>query len=233
MHFTGAKASNYAIADTIATVDTEIEAMIAPYKKQLGAEMNQVIGELEIDLIKDQPESTLGNWTADLIHKKCEDYYGKPIDFAVVNYGGLRVPNMDKGDVTKGEVFELMPFDNMLVVVHVDAKTLMELFNLMASKGGWPISHQVQYGIRGKKPQDILINGKAIDNQRMYTIALSDYIANGGDNCSFFKDKKRDELGELFRDAILQFVQEETAAGRKLNTKLTARVHHLTSTGKN
>jgi len=60
--------------------DPTITAMIAPYKKQLDAEMNEVIGESAITMRKAAPQSTLGNWMADLIHKKSEDYYGQDID---------------------------------------------------------------------------------------------------------------------------------------------------------
>ena len=204
--------------------DKAIEDLIQPYKIQLDAKMNLVIGELEEDLVKARPESTLGNWVADIVQKKSLDYYQKPIDFSIANYGGLRIPTLLKGNVTKGKIFELMPFDNMLVVLHLKGTTLLTFFDHMAAMGGWPISGEVQYLIEGDKAIDILLNGETIDPKQDYKIGMSDYIANGGDRCSFFKDQERDDLGKLFRDAIMEFVEEQTAAGQKLSAKMEGRV---------
>jgi 2',3'-cyclic-nucleotide 2'-phosphodiesterase (5'-nucleotidase family) len=187
-------------------------------------EMNQVIGACEKELMKAKPESTLGNWTADLVHKKCEEYYGKSIDFALVNYGGLRIPSLPAGPIMKSTIFELMPFENALVVLNVDAETVEKLFVRMAEYGGWLISHQVQFDIKNGKPIDVQINGKPIDKNKMYKIALSDFVANGGDKCFFFEDKKQELLGKLFRDAIMEHVIELNAQGKKVNADLEGRV---------
>ncbi|MFK7771763.1 MAG: 5'-nucleotidase C-terminal domain-containing protein [Saprospiraceae bacterium] len=225
MYVSDPQISSVKIEDT-ANIESskEIEALISPYKKEMKKEMDQVIGSCEKELMKARPESTLGNWTADLIHKKCEEYYGKPIDFAVVNYGGLRILSLPAGPITKSNVFELMPFENALVVLNVDAETIEKLFVLMAEYGGWPISHQVQFKIKNGKPIDIQINGKPIDKNKMYKIALSDFIANGGDKCFFFEDKKQELLGKLFRDAIMEHVIELNEQGKKINAKIEGRV---------
>ncbi|MDB4769114.1 5'-nucleotidase C-terminal domain-containing protein [Saprospiraceae bacterium] len=202
----------------------EVVSLILPYKKEMEKEMNQIVGTCNKELMKAKPESTLGNWTADLIHKKCEEYYGKPIDFAVVNYGGLRILSLPVGPITKSNIFELMPFENGLVVINVDAETIEKLFTRMAEYGGWPISHQVRFKIKNGKPINILINGKPIDKTKMYKIALSDFIANGGDKCFFFEDKKQELLGKLFRDAIMEYVIELNAQGKKIDANLEGRV---------
>lgn len=203
---------------------SEIETMIQPYKRQLEKEMNQVIGTCAKDLIKTKPECSLGNFTADLVHKKCEEYYKEKIDFAFVNYGGLRIPTLAAGEITKSDIFELMPFDNMMVVIHVDAATLKLLFNRMAEYKGWPVSHHVKYKIKDRKPIDITIGGKPIDESKTYKIASSDFVADGGDKCFFFKDKKRDHLGKLFRDMIIEHVQDLTSSGTSIDAKVEGRV---------
>lgn len=202
----------------------EINALIKPYRMQLKSEMNEVIGICAEDLVKEKPESALGNWVADLIHKKCEAYYEQPIDFAVVNYGGLRIPSLPKGEITQSSIFELMPFDNMLVVLHADGETVHKLFLRMVAYGGWPVSHQVRYSVNEEKElKEVLINDLPLDRNKMYKIALPDFVANGGDNCPFFIDKKRDELGKLFRDTILEHVKDLTKAGKQINAKKEGR----------
>ncbi len=225
MHVSDPQLSSVKIED-IANIasSTEIEMLILPYKKEMENEMNQVIGTSEKEMMKAKPESSLGNWIADLTHKKCEEYYGKPIDFAIVNYGGLRIPSFPAGPITKSIVFELMPFENALVVIDVDAETVEKLFIRMAEYGGWPISHQVQFKIKDGKPIDVLINGKPIDKNKMYKIALTDFVANGGDNCFFFEGKKQELLGKLFRDAIMEEVIELNAQGKKVTANIEGRV---------
>lgn len=204
--------------------DAEIVAMIEPYSTELDKEMNQVIGSCAKDLTKAKPESKLGNWMADLIHKKSEAYYGKPIDLALVNYGGIRIPTLSQGEISKRTIFELMPFDNMLVVLHVDASTMLQLFERMAEYGGWPVSHQVKYIINNDQPEEITIHGKPIDENKIYTIALSDFIANGGDKCFFFEDKKREMLGRLFRDALIEGVEDLQKEGKQVDGEIEGRV---------
>lgn len=189
--------------------DAGIRDLIAPYKARMAAEMNKVIGQAAITLTKAQPESTLGNWVADLVYQQAKKYTKTKVDFALVNYGGLRIPSLPAGPLTKGKVFELMPFDNTIVVVKMMGSDLPLLFHHMAKKGGWPISKQAKYTIAGEQAIDIRINDQKIDPDREYLIATNDYLANGGDQCHFFKGKKQLETGVLFRDAIISYVQAQ------------------------
>ncbi|WMX16670.1 MULTISPECIES: 5'-nucleotidase C-terminal domain-containing protein [unclassified Aureispira] len=219
--------NHYQEIKTIEGEDTSIVSLIAPYKKDMEKEMNTVIGEMAKMLTKAQPESTLGNWATDLVHQKCEDYLDRKIDFAVLNYGGLRITSIPKGPVTKGKIFELMPFDNLLVVIEMKGSELPALFNHIAANGGWPLSKQIEMTAHRNKAVDVRINGRKVENDRIYSFATNDYIANGGDKCTFLKDKKQIPTGVLFRDAILQYVQEQTKAGKKLDANLSKRIFVL------
>ncbi|MGK0387780.1 MAG: 2',3'-cyclic-nucleotide 2'-phosphodiesterase (5'-nucleotidase family) [Maribacter sp.] len=205
--------------------DTEIDDLIHPYKQQLDVKMNKVIGVAEKELVKESPESTLGNWAADAILTQCNLVYKEPIDFAVVNYGGIRIPSLPKGNITTGKVFELMPFDNIMVVLEVDGKVVQQLFELIAQKGGWPVSQGVKCSFTKEgKLNSVSINGEALDNNKIYTVGLTDYVANGGDNCSFFKDQTLYDTGVLFRDAFLQQVKMLTAKGQSIDADVEGRM---------
>lgn len=201
--------------------DSSITQLIQPYKGRMEAEMNKVIGEVAVTLGKAQPESTLGNWVGDLVYEQAKLYTKAKVDFAVVNYGGLRIPSLPKGPLTKGKVFELMPFDNTIVVVKMMGSDLPLLFHHMAKKGGWPMSRQAKYTISGDQATDMRINDQAFDPDREYLIATNDYLANGGDQCSFFIGKKQVETGKLFRDAIIEYVEAQT---EPISAKLDRRV---------
>jgi len=205
--------------------DSETTDLIEPYKIQLDAKMNQVIGYAEQELFKKLPECRLGNWAADAIYDQCNKLYKKPIDFAVVNYGGIRIPSMPKGDVTTGKIFELMPFDNAMVILEVKGDIVQQLFENIAGRGGWPISGQVRCSFNTEgKLLDVTINGEAIDNDMIYQIGISDYVANGGDKCSFFKDQPRRDTGVLFRDAFMQQVKDLTAQGKNIDAAIEGRM---------
>lgn len=224
-HLTNIEPDQYRISDeNVSAGDQTIESMIAPYRDQLEAEMDQIIGEAAMDLTTGRVESTLGNWYADLLHERSEHYLGKPIDFAVMNSGGIRIPAIPQGPVTKGRIFELMPFDNMMVVVYLDKAHLMEMINHMAAGGGWPVSKSLRYKIKDGKPEAILLNGKELSDGRTYAVGVSDYLANGGGRCDYLVGHERTDLGVFMRDAIIEYIKKQTEEGKKLETKLDGRV---------
>ncbi len=93
-----------------------LDSIIAPYKAKLDSKMNEVIGYVDY-MNKQKPESTLGNWVADIIADKAAEITGKKIDFAVQNYGGLRISEIPKGPITVGKIYELMPFENFVTII--------------------------------------------------------------------------------------------------------------------
>ena len=208
--------------------DAEISEMIAPYKTALDAEMNVVIGENKENMTKGKPESLLTNWFADAIHAMTTEYYTNgEVDFTVSNYGGIRIPNVAEGAITRGKIFELMPFDNMLVVIKMADTTVIKLFNHMAADNGWPISSNVSYEIKDYKPQNILINGEPLRSDRLYSVSISDYLANGGDKCYFLEEGTREDLGVLIRDALITYVEKQTAGNQVIESKLDGRVRYV------
>lgn len=208
----------------IPAADASIEALIAPYKAKLDAEMNEVLGVAAKTLEKGKPESTLGNWMADLFYEQMSEYTKGNIDFASMNYGGIRIPTLQAGEVTRGKIFELMPFDNLLVVVHADAATVQQFADNAAKDGGIPVSKQLQFEIKSGKAVNVTVKGQPLQKDQIYKIGVSDYVANGGDEASFLIDKKRDDLGILMRDAIIEYVKKQTAQGKKLDAKKDGRI---------
>lgn len=209
--------------DSTQNTDKTIAELIAPYTKVLDTKMNKFLVENAETLSKAQPESTLGNLLADATFAMAEKYSGKKPDLAIINYGGIRVPNLAKGKVTLGQVYEVMPFDNYLLLVKVDAQTLKEVFELMASKGGWPLS-KASYTIYNSSAKNIRIQGKEIEAEKEYWIAISDYLANGGDNMKMLKGKEQLNTGKLLRDAFIEYFELVNQKGEALKAKIENRV---------
>lgn len=211
MHLADIQNKRYEISDTVpAKEDQAIQDMIRPYKLQLDSIMDKVIGYNSAMMVKNKPESTLGNWLADIILKEAKLLYDKPIDFAVQNYGGIRVPNVPAGPLTIRTAYEVMPFDNAIVVIEAKGILIKSMFEKMARSGGWPISEGVACTISKKgELLEVLIQGEKLDNNKTYRFALPDYIANGGDNCSFLVNQKQIVLGMKIRDAIIHHLESK------------------------
>jgi 2',3'-cyclic-nucleotide 2'-phosphodiesterase (5'-nucleotidase family) len=218
------KAKTYRIApsDTL-VADPTVEAMIQPYKSSLDGKMNAVIGKCAKELTAGEAVSLLGNWSSQLILNQSIKYYKKNIDFATVNRGGLRIRSLSAGDVTRGKMYELMPFDNALVVITTDSAGIDKFIRHMGNKGGWPIAG-ASYVINKGVVENIKIGGQILRGGRSYSFVVSDYIADGGDNCDFLKTMKRDNLNKLMRDAFIEGVEDETRNGRVLDAALDNRI---------
>ncbi len=198
--------------------DPAITKLITPYKIELDKVMNEVIGETAIDLKKERPESTLGNWMADAIHRKAEEKLGEPIDFAIQNYGGIRIPVIKKGVITRGKIYELMPFDNKILVLYLNKSEVEELVQHIVSARGWPVSYGIKINELTKEDISITINEKALEEGLIYKVALPDYIANGGSRSYFLKDKKRKDLQYFIRDALIQDVVDFRSKNEVINS---------------
>lgn len=217
--------SSYRISEeTPIPQDSAIIRLIEPYKTSLDQQMNEVIATAAITLKKAKPQSTLGNWMADAIKIKTEEYLGKPIDFATQNYGGIRIPELRQGPVTRGKIYELMPFENRIVILELGGETVQAFLDHTAAGGGWPLSKEVQMVIDGGQAVDVRISGEALQANKKYLMALPDYIANGGDRADFLAGHPRTDLPNLIRDALIEYSQNLTKEGRSIDAEIDHRV---------
>lgn len=205
-----------------AKTDSAVVAMLAPYSDSINKTMNLVIGFSTKGLTKKQPEGELGNFMADCMKTMAEQKFGKKVDAAFINYGGIR-SYIPKGDITVGKIYELMPFDNIVVLQEVKGSTLKLFLNRVAEKGGWPLSG-LTMKIKDKKPDQVLVAGNPIDDNAVYTIANSDYIANGGDDCDMLKVLPQINKGYLLRDALIEYIKQITKQGKPIDWKVEGRV---------
>lgn len=203
--------------------DVEVDQMITPYKQQLDEKMNRVIGYCPTELTKQDHQSTLGNFVIDLILEQSEKHFGKDIDMAVVTNGGLRTP-IPQGNITVGNIFELMPFNNEIVILELKGESVVKMMGYAALKGN-AVFAGVKYKVKYGQPEDIYINGKPFDYDATYTLAVSDYLAGGGDKMDFLTEAvKTHQIGVLFRNAIIDHIEELTAAGKQIEGQLDERV---------
>lgn len=201
--------------------NSSTDSLIAPYKLQLENEMNEVLIFSETEFTKSNPEGTLGNLVADISLQSAQKII--QVDFCLLNNGGLRT-SLPKGNITKGKIFELMPFENELVIVTLSAQKTIELFNYVANKGGQPIAG-VTMKIKNNKAEEILISNEPINENKIYKVVTTDYLANGGDNMIFFSNPiSMQNLNIKLRDAIIFFLQEKNSKSENLKAYTDNRI---------
>ena len=216
------EAKRYKVEAGLTDTLTEVAQLLKPYRDGLNTEMNTVIGTAETDFIKVRPGGSLGNLVVDALFEKALEFDPKACN-AICNYGGIRIAELPKGPITTGKIFELLPFDNELVLLSVTGDVLQKWVALMDSAGGWPIRKPIQF----QKSMDnqlyyndtLLVektNGNLnleirrvpIHSDSLYVIATNDYIANGGDQCTFLKSSKCMHTGLLLRDVMIAYIKK-------------------------
>ncbi|GAB4094517.1 bifunctional UDP-sugar hydrolase/5'-nucleotidase [Flaviaesturariibacter terrae] len=203
--------------------DTVLQRLMGPYRDSVDRSMNEVVGYADKSLDKKQPEGTLGNFMVDAFFYGAEQAFGVKADVGILNYGGIRLTQLPAGAVTRGKVFELMPFDNLLVLQKVPGSVLQQLLDLTASKKGWPV-HGITMEIQGGKAVNVKINGQPLDPARIYTLVNSDYVANGGDQAAMLKDIPQQNVGYLMRDALFVYIRHLKSEGKNISANEENRV---------
>lgn len=169
--------------------------------------MNAKISYTNFDLNKQGDNSNLGNLLADYTYEGAVDWASKnkipKIDAAVINIGGIR-STIGKGDILLKHIYEVMPFENELVIVKMKGADMQKLFNYyLETQKNNPVSKLKIETSEGKIVQ-ALIDNSSIENSKNYYIATSDYLALGGDNMKFFASGEMISTGIKLRDLYVE-----------------------------
>jgi len=208
---------------TEALADKNYESYLQPLKQRVGAKMDVVIGQAAETMKGHAPESLLSNFSADVYKQTATGFLGENVDIAIVNMGGLRTV-VPAGNITVGKVFELMPFENELVIVWLKGDKLEDLLQYFASMGGEGVSG-LRMTIDHGKATNITIGGKPLDRDKIYSITTNDYLAGGNDQMiQLAQHVKRVNTGIKVRDMLLDYIKTETGKGNKIQSKLDGRI---------
>ena len=203
------------------------------YKDSLIKEnINEVINYSNKTLEVGCPEGLLGNFICDLsLHSYKKMNYSSIIaDFCVLNNGGLRAP-ISKGPVTQANIFELMPFENYLVVVELNTEKMKLLLKYIlerskdcsSRKSGVPVSG-IRISIQENIIKRCMINNRELESKKTYHVLTTDYLASGGDNMLFFEDCKQFPTGILLRNIISEYIKNIGSNNIKIDAQLDGRI---------
>jgi 2',3'-cyclic-nucleotide 2'-phosphodiesterase (5'-nucleotidase family) len=192
----------------------EIENFIKPYREKIDKDMNVVLAYAPQTLDKSgQWQTTIGNMMADVAlnfgNRVFEKREGREIDMCILNFGGIR-SIIPQGDVTTRTAFEVMPFENKLIVAELKGEQILEMIDyIIKEKKAHPISGLAFTISKGGAASDININGNPIEMNKNYFVVTSDYLINGGDRMDFFKAAvKTYDLDYKLRNVLIDYFKE-------------------------
>lgn len=156
-------------------------------------------------------ESEIGDLVADAFKWKTG------ADIAVTNGGAIRT-DLPAGDVTRGNILEIMPFGNILEKAEIDGKSIRAMLEHSVraypeALGGFLSVSGIKFSFdpaqpAGKRVQDIFINGELLDENRIYTIAAPDFLFTGGDAYTMLKGSKVLGIFGAVDDVFTEYINE-------------------------
>lgn len=228
------------VVDATIPDDKPVDKMLEVYAPKVRA-LDVVIGKLKGDLRKGGIGSgSMGNFVTNGLREEASRKLGKPIVLAVTNGGGLRKNEIGEGDLRMRDIFELLPFENALVAFDLTGKQVIDLLRIVVSRRDAQSGARIRYRTGSdRKPElvsvRLLVDGqeKEIDPAATYTVVSIDYLLNvtGGDYTMLHDAKNARPLGLTMRDAMIDYVKSETAAGREIRPALDGRFAFDKSSG--
>lgn len=194
----------------VATIST----FIAPYKTKVDKEMNEPLSYNPSAMSKsDFPYNTpIGNLLAAMMREQATGVYkqrtGKNIDVVLLNHGGIRA-GLPAGAITMRNAFEVMPFENELMVASITGSQMQELVDYMAaSSKAHPIDGLQIILNKDKTLKTALVQGKPINTAATYEVLTNDYLYNGGDSMNFFAGAPATALDYKIRNAMIDYLRK-------------------------
>ncbi len=209
--------------DSTLAPDATMNALISPYRTELDEKMLVVIGYAAMDLKKGKPEAPLNNFVADLMLKRANEIYDQPVQVALTNLGGLRV-EIPKGPITREKIFEVMPFENELVVLDLTGVQLITLAKEIGEAGGEAIAGmRLEY--TGDRLARMTVQGNFVESDSVYHLVTTDFLSSPGRNkFALLSTVHRTFLGVMLRDAILDEIIDLNEQGKQAGAEVDERV---------
>ncbi len=194
--------------------DNNVQKIISKYNEKIIKEVRIVIAETLSPLTGDKntsriEETNLGNLIADamLEHSKA--------DIALINGGGIRT-GLPAGKITIEDCIKIFPFNNTITRITTKGSTLRDAFAMVAKariKGTSGCFLQVSKGVKVKYHEgavaELSINGIPVNDNNLYTVAMSDFTAAGGDGFTMFSTvPERFSDGIKINDILIKYVKK-------------------------
>ena len=179
-------------------VDASVESDIAlkeledSYQNKLEKELSSAITYLKTPLVAGITSDHASRWKetniGNLLTDSFRDYYGANI--AILNGGGIRA-DAAAGPFTVKNAQAIIPFGNQICLIEMSGKKILQILEhgsaAVEEKAGRFLQisgAKYRYdwiAEAGNRIVDVTIGNEKLDENKMYTVALPDYILEGGD----------------------------------------------------
>ena len=180
------------------------------FKKAGGEKLNVVVGETEILL--EGSRAVVRSQDTNLGYLICDSMIWKTgADLAITNSGGIRA-SIAAGPITYRDILTVLPFGNTVFVIEMTGADLMKVLEftatISAGQGANPQVGGLTYTIDSGAIRDVMVNGVAIDLDRVYRVATNNYMAAGGDGYASLAVHEGYDTGFVLADVLVEFVRE-------------------------
>jgi len=193
-----------------------VAAIVESYQKKYAGELDKTIAVASEPIMRGRGESALGDLICDIMRSAVN------ADVAYQNSGGVRV-DLEKGPITGAEIYRLMPFDNTIVTMYLTGEQVKEALEQGTSERGVVQVSGIRYSYKPEDPPGqriksvTLESGAPISPTKLYLAATNDFMANGGDKFSVFREGKDIRNTQiLVRDAIISWMGAQQKAGKEI-----------------
>ncbi len=208
----------YSITDTL-DEDRELDDLIRPYINKVRDEMDRVLVTNENSAERGRPEGALGNYVADILRSRASGERGHRIHIAVTNNDGLR-SSLPAGEITVGMIYELMPFENTIVIQKHSGDQILKMADQIAEAGGEAISG-MRMQISDDQASGVMIGSERVDPDQEYWVATNSWIADGGGPISALHDPvERHDLDVLVRYAIIDYLNSRSSVSPETDHRI-------------
>ena len=203
--------------------DLRATQIIGKYSPQVEP-LQEIVGYSEDEYSSRRPESPLSNFAVDVIKAIAEKKTGEKVDIALTNFGGIRT-SLPKGAVRVYDIFSIFPFDNYLVTFDIKGSDLRRFLEQRIERGRLECLSNVEIEVKDRKPLKLFVDGAPIDDDRVYKFATINFLMDGGDGIVLSDVAfNRKDTGVWIRDAICEYLREQTARGEKIVLSTDGRI---------
>lgn len=223
------RASQLAVEDQYQTPDS-LELFIDPYRSRINQVLDEPLSYAPSVISKSDSRynSSAGNLLADIVYEQANPIFksrtGNEIDFVVLNHGGIRSV-ISQGMVNARTAYEVMPFENKIVVMEMKGKAVRDLISFLIRSGRpHPISGMQIVLEKNDQLVSVDVQGHPFDENRTYLVATNDYLANGGDQMNFFASGlNRTETDYLVRNAMIDYFKKHDTLRPRVDNRFINR----------
>ncbi len=201
----------------------EISAEILEMQKVAETGMNDVIGEAAVHLSKAGvgPQNVIGNVVCEAM-KEFTD-----ADFAFMNLGGIRA-DIGRGPITYRDVFDVMPFDNKIVMFEVDGNFLKEIIEMRVSGSRHGLRVAGINVVINKKRESynriskLLIGGEEWKADKIYKIVTTDFLLQGNAGLVLLTKIPEEQITRYekdLRDAIVEYIKNNSPVTMEIDNR--------------